>query len=307
MAWRWTWKSWRLFSLLLRSSKRHLFYGFQYCSKLFPAPHACRSVRRCAMQENKPWQEIRTDVRSLYADHLGHALDLLHESLADGDPQLGSAKALHSQRCAISAIMHGFSSLEAVLNFMAYRMFTLDDAAEFIPLTKRNFFVQSIIKRWTNLKITEKCNTILSVSGPSLLPNGVHSKLSEVNNLRNWIVHGTCYHSTLLVAPSSESHVLYEVVDEEPGESWMRWSQKFPLCRFNQPLALNVSDAQTAIRVIVEVLLILSKGTGFKWFYTTCMPHLTACGLFGELECNLDAILGIEKTEPINSADAKSR
>ncbi len=44
------------------------------------------------MQENEPWQEIRTDVRSLYADHLGHALDLLHESLADGDPQLGIEK-----------------------------------------------------------------------------------------------------------------------------------------------------------------------------------------------------------------------
>lgn len=67
---------------------------------------------------------------------------------------------------------------------MAYRMFTLDDAAEFIPLAKRDFFVQSMIKRWDNLKVTEKCNAILSVSGASLLPNGIHSKLSEVNTLR---------------------------------------------------------------------------------------------------------------------------
>jgi len=259
------------------------------------------------MQENEPWQEIRTDVRSLYAEHLGYALDLLHESLADEAPKQGSAKTLHSQRCAISAIIHGFSSLESVLNFMAYRMFSLDDGAEFVPSAKRHFFVQSMIKRWNNLKITEKCNAILSVSGVSLLPNGVHSKLSEVNNLRNWIVHGTSYHSTLLVAPSSEPHVLYEVVDEEPGESWKGWRQKFPLCRFNQPLALNVLDAQTAFRVIFEVLLILSKGTGFKWFYTTCIPHLTACGLSGDFECNLDAILGTGKTEPLNSADAKSR
>jgi hypothetical protein len=258
------------------------------------------------MQKNERWEEIRTDVRSLYAEHLGHALDLLHESLADEDTHPGSAKALHSQRCAISAIIHGYSSLEAVLNFMANRMFTLENAPEFIRMSMRDFFVQSMIKRWVNLKVTEKCNTILSVSGASLLPNGVHSKLSEVNNLRNWIVHGTSYHSTLLVAPSSEPHVLYEVVDEEPGESWRRWNQKFPLCRFNQPLALNVSDAQTALRVIVEVLLILSKGTGFKWFYTTCMPELTACGLFGDLECNLDAILGIEKTEPQNAADGES-
>jgi hypothetical protein len=248
------------------------------------------------MQENEPWQEIGTDVRSLYANHLGHALDLLHESLADRDSHPGSAKALRSQRCAISAIIHGFSSLEAVLNFMAYRVFMLDDAAEFIPLANRDFFVQSMIKRWDNLKVTEKCNTILSVLDHSLLPNGVHSRLSEVNNLRNWIVHGTCYHSTLLVEPSSEPYVLYEVVDEEPGESWKRWNQKFPLCRFSQPLALNVSDARTALRVIIEVLLILSKGTGFKWSYTTCQPHLTPCGLYGDLECNVDAILGIEKT-----------
>jgi hypothetical protein len=189
---------------------------------------------------------------------------------------------------------------------MAYRMFTLDDAAEFIPLAKRGFFVQSMIKRWDNLKVTEKCNAILSVSDAALLTNGVHSKLSEVNTLRNWIVHGTCYHSTLLVAPSLESRVLYEVVDEEPGESWKRWNQKFPLCRFNQPLALNVRDAQAALRVIIVVLLILSRGTGFKWFYTTCIPHLTACGLFGDLECNLDAILGVEKTEQKNAADGES-
>ena len=211
------------------------------------------------MQKNERWQEIRTDVRSLYADHLGHALDLLHESLADNVKHLGSAKALRSQRCAISAIIHGFSSLESVLNFMAYRMFSLDDTPEFIPLEKRDFFVQSMIKRWDHLRITEKCNAILSVSGVDLLPNEVHSKLLEVNNLRNWIVHGTCYHSTLLVAPSSEPHVLYEVVDEEPGENWKGWRQKFPLCRFNQPLALNVLDAQTALRVIIEVLLILSR------------------------------------------------
>jgi len=259
------------------------------------------------MQENEPWQEIRTDVRSLYADHLGHALDLLHESIEGKGAQIGSAKMLHSQRNAISSIVHGFCSLESVLNFMAYRMFSLEDTTEFIPLENRNFFVQSMIKRWDNLRIMEKCNAILSVSNASLLPNGVHSKLSEVNNLRNWIVHGTCYHSTLLVSPSSEPNVLYEIVDEEPGDSWKNWSKKFPLCRFNQPLAIDVSDAQTALRVIIEALLILSKGTGFKWFYTTCFPNLTACGLLGELECNLDAILGIETTEPLNSADAKSR
>ena len=258
------------------------------------------------MQVNEPWREIRTDVRTLYADHLGHAIDLLHESLANRDSEPGSPNALHSRRCAMSVMIHGFSSLESVLNFMAYRMFTLDDAAEFIPLTKRDFFVQSMIKRWDNLKVTEKCNAILSVSGASLLPNGVHSKLSEMNNLRNWIVHGTCYHSTLLVAPSSEPHVLYEVVDEEPGESWKRWNQKFPQCRFNQPLALNVSDAQTALRVIIEVLLILSKGTGFHWFYTTRLPQIAPCGLYGELPCNLNAILGIEKTEQENTSDGES-
>ena len=256
------------------------------------------------MQKNEPWQEIRTDVRTLYADHLGHALDLLHESHADAEAHLGHVKALHSKRCAISAIIHGFSSLEAVLNFMAYRMFTLDDVAEFIPMEKRGFFVQSMIKRWGNLRITEKCNAILSVSGASLLPNEVHSKLSEVNNFRNWIIHGTCYHSTLLVAPSSEPQVLYEVVDEEPGENWKGWNKKFPLCRFSQPLAINVSDAQTALRVIIQALLILSKGTGFKWFYTTCRPQLTACGLFGDLDCNLEAILGMERTEQSPAHDS---
>ena len=255
------------------------------------------------MPQSDPWQEIRTDVRTLYADHLGHALDLVRQSLSSGEEQPASAQSLYSQRCAMSAIVHAFSSLEAVLNFMAYRMFTIKDAPEFIPVEKRGFFVQSMINRWDNLKVTEKCNAVLSVSHAALLVNEVHSRLSEVNKLRNWIVHGKCYHSTLLVAPSPEAHVLYEVVDEEPGENWKDWKNKFPLCHFNQPLALNHSDAQTALRVIIETLLILSRGTGFKWFYTTCLPNLTVCGLSGDMECNLAAFFGIEGTEQGHGSD----
>ena len=78
------------------------------------------------------------------------------------------------------------------------------------------------------------------------------------------------------------------------------------MCLFNHPLALNVSDARKALRVIVEVLHILSKGTGFKWSYTVCLPRLTICELRGDLECNLDAILEVEETESQNAADGES-
>jgi len=250
------------------------------------------------MQRDKPWQEIRTDVRTLYADHLAHALDLLHLARADAEAPSASAQALHSRRRAMSAIIHGFCSIEAVLNFMAYRIFTLEDSPEYIPTENRDFFLQSMIRRWDKLRLVEKCNAVLTVSDGALLPNGLQSRLSEVNTLRNWIVHGTCYHSTLLVSPAPEVHIMYEVVDEERGKSWKDWEDKFPTCKFNQPLALDHTDAQTALRIVIEALLTLSRRTGFKWFFTTCVPNMVACGLDGSLESDLDRILGIEKTEP---------
>ena len=250
------------------------------------------------MQKHEPWQEDRIDVRTLYHNHLAYALDLLHQALGGANAGPASAEALHAERCAMSAIIHGFSSLEAALNFMRCRMFTVSDGPEFIPVADRDYLAQRMVERWDKLAVTEKCNTILSVLRAPLLPNELHSRLSEVNTLRNWLVHGVCYHSRLLVAPSSEEGVPYEVIYEEPGESWKNWDKKFPLCRFNQPLAINLLDAQTALRVVLQVLLSLSKSTGFNWFYTTCKPHLAACGLFGDLECNLDVMLGMKKTEP---------
>jgi hypothetical protein len=255
--------------------------------------------------ENEPWQELRTDVRTLYGDHLGHALGLLRQSVAHEGGQSSTAHILRSQRYAISAIIHAFCSLESVLNFMAYRMFSIEDGPEFIPEDKRGFFVKSMVNRWDYLKVTEKCNAILSVSQALLLPNEVNSRLSEVGKLRNWIVHGKCYHSTLLVSPSPDPHVLYEVIDEEASKSWKDWEQRFPFYHFNQPLAVNHSDARTVLRVIIETLLILSRGTGFKWFYTTCFPQLSACGLSGDTECDLDGLLGIESTEPSASVDLR--
>jgi hypothetical protein len=255
------------------------------------------------MPQSGQWQEIRTDVRTLYADHLGHALDLLRQSVAGSREHPGSAKSLYACRCAMSAVVHAYSSLEAVLNFVAFRMFTIKDGAEFIPEDNRGFFVQSMVNRWDHLKVAEKCNAVLSVSQAPLLPNELNSQLAEVSKLRNWIVHGKCYHSTLLVTPSDEAHVLYEVVDEEPGETWKDWEKKFPTCHFNQPLAVNHSDARKVLRVVIETLMILSRGTGFKWFYTTYFPSLSVCGLSGDEACDLDVLLGIEKTEQGHGSD----
>ena len=246
------------------------------------------------MNPQQKWEDIRTDVRTLYAHHLGHAIDLLRQSCAAANEPPGSAASIQAQRHAISAVMHSVSSLEATLNYMAYRLFTLKDAPEYIPPERRGFFVQSMAKRWPDLKLIEKCNTILSVSDGSTLSNELQSRLSELNTYRNWIVHGKCYHSTLLVAPGSASNIEYLVVDEEPGESWKDWGDKFLHCHFNEPLALDHTDAQTALRIVVETLLLLSRKTGFCWFFQTCIPQYAACSLDGGLEANLGKILGMQ-------------
>ena len=178
------------------------------------------------MQDNELWQEIRTEVWTLYSYHLDMR-SIFSVNRSQTEIPIRAPVRLYTpngQPFPLLSMVFSHSKQYSIL----WPTACLRWQAEFIPVTKEDFFVQSVIKRRRNLHVAEKCNTILSVSDAHLLPNDVHRRLSEVNNLRNWIVHGTCYHSTLLVVPSSEPHVLYEVVDEEPGKSWGRLEQKVP-------------------------------------------------------------------------------
>lgn len=238
--------------------------------------------------------ERRTEVRSLYADHIGYALDLLWRSVDLARDDVNAASLLESRRCATSAVIHGVCAVEALLNFVCYRRFYVQASPKFIPCERRDILLHTMLKHWRRLTTVDKFNLILSVESSSEVPGHLQCRMAEVNNLRNWLVHGMAYHSTLQVIAASHHPPKYVVLDDEPSQNW---EQKFPVCHFNEPLALTYHDAQTALRVVLEVLLLLSQQTEEPWYFMTCYPELCAHGLNGKLPMEFNPLLRIEETE----------
>lgn len=237
---------------------------------------------------NGCWQDIRDDVLTLYADHLGQAIDQFYLSISTDS---NTDSSIYSHRCAVSSIIHGYSALESVLNFIAYRTFSLESSCEFIPKEQRTVTANLCNRSWNDLGVIEKCNKIIETYGGIALQENLTAQLKELNILRNWIVHGNCCHSTILTTPSPEDNIVYTIIDEEPGKKLSELRKKFPLCHFNDPLAICYTDTRTALTVIIQALYCLAKSTKLKWSYTTYQPKICVCMISGDLECDFDAVL----------------
>jgi hypothetical protein len=247
------------------------------------------------MADSQKEEILKTEIRSLYALHLGLALDEMREAndlAAEGSQ--GDNWYL-ARRLSLSSILHSFCSLEALLNYLGYRRFFYPDAEEYILPEKRGFLLTRLVRSWDNLRVTEKVNGLLWSYSGSVLPPELERRLDELNNLRNWIAHGKTYHTISLIEPHPDIPHGYYVVDEEVS---IDWSKKFPRCKFNEPHSLDHQDARTALAVIIELFLHISKMTGHHWFFTTFYPDVCTHGIDGSLPANIDGILGLVKTEP---------
>jgi len=239
---------------------------------------------------------LKTEIRSLYALHLGMAFDEMREAKDLSKDASNGDNWFKARRLSLSSILHAFCSLEALLNYLGYRRFFYSEADEYIQPEKRDFLLNRLLKSWEKLRVNEKASALIwSYSSEVLSPN-IEGRLIELNNLRNWIAHGKTYHTISLIEQHPDIPYGYYIVDEEIS---VDWTKKFPRCKFKEPHALDPEDAQTALRLIIELFNILSKSTGQNFFYTTLYPISQPCGLYGNLPVNIDNYFKTPKTEPL--------
>jgi hypothetical protein len=210
--------------------------------------------------------------KSLDIHHLGHAIDLYRMAVEQ------SAKNSDlSYHLAMSSIIHSFCGMESVINRIGYNLFFNEDSIKYIVPAKRDFLLKRLIKSWDNVAITEKLQFVLYYSGKFEIPRLLENQLRELNNYRNWIVHGFAFKETYLIdrLPVSESEYASGLISRGTlvdQESSVDWSTKFPVTKFNAIDSIKLDDAKLALSIVFTVCQILSATTDTSITILTCYP-----------------------------------
>ena len=142
-----------------------------------------------------------------------------------------------AKRFVLSSIIHANSGLESVVNFLGFELFSNEDSSRFIQIEQRDFLLTKFVKTWDRAPCLDKISFVLSHSSKTMLPAKLQNQLRELNNLRNWLVHGFCYKTTLLLEPKENG--TFNVVDTEDTLDWVK---KFPNTKFKPLDQLGIED-----------------------------------------------------------------
>jgi hypothetical protein len=235
---------------------------------------------------------LKEEIKSLHSLHIGLAIDEMREATDLMKDKDKSPDLLLVRRLAISSILHSFCSLEALISYLGFKRFESPESDDFLSLDDRGYFLNRYLKSWEKLNTIEKINGLHVSYCDDVLDQKIKDRLLELNNLRNWIVHGKVYSTVSLIEPidAFPGGQGYYIIDEEIS---IKWKEKFPHCKFKEPHYLDHKDAQVALRIVIEVFLLLSNLTGHHFFFTTYYPSISANGLAGDMTADIDGILGI--------------
>jgi len=204
---------------------------------------------------------------TLFDNFLAQAIDELQRA---GDM---SAKKTYKElkiesRYAISSIIHSFLALDSLINYLGFELFfsSHPEPDVFIDETERSYALKHVLKLWRNqrLSVLEKIDLILAEKKLQPLNSNTVLKIKELNNLRNWVVHGKPYSMTLYAENVWEGlwlHSTLKDVEDDFGKD------KFPITKFNSPANLNKNDAKTALIIVLEVITFIIPN--FQWFHPT--------------------------------------
>jgi len=110
-------------------------------------------------------------------------------------------------------------------------------------------------------------------------------KIAEINNLRNILMHGSSYNTTMLLDPSGENS--WEVHDQEDS---VDWSKKFPANKFNSPVMLDYYDAKKCLETILDVCKKFYSKHPIGLSVSTSYPEGNYKAFYGD-EINFDELL----------------
>jgi hypothetical protein len=102
-------------------------------------------------------------------------------------------------RHSVSSIIHATCSLDSLANYLGFEMFFNQTSEKYIPLNRRSFALQKLLKDWGfRLQVLDKFDLIFAEVKSELLRQSLREQFNELNNLRNWLVHGKPYTITFL-------------------------------------------------------------------------------------------------------------
>jgi len=234
---------------------------------------------------------LKEEIKSLHSLHIGLAIDEMRKASDMINEKDKSPDLLLVRRLSVSSILHAYCSLEALINYLGFFRFESPESDDFLPPNKRGYFLNRYLKSWERLNTIEKINGLHVSYCDDVLDQNLNNRLSELNTLRNWVVHGKIYSTVSLIEqidayPQGQG---YYIIDEEVSMKW-----KFPYCKFKEPHYLDHLDAQVALRIVIEAFQLLSKITGRHLFFRTYYPSFSANSLGGDMTANIDKILGIK-------------
>ncbi|MFN8231149.1 MAG: hypothetical protein U0V03_09545 [Bacteroidia bacterium] len=187
---------------------------------------------------------LQTTTNNLSSTHIGLALEYLYES----------RKIKQWNKQCLSTIIHGFIGLESYVNFLGHELFFNDESHLYLSLDKKELPLKKLLNSWgSTLPVLDKIEYLLSLKSKSL-PDNLKFQLIELNNLRNWLVHGFSYKTTYLLEPDNVKEQTYSVLDMEDN---VDWKKKFPHTKFHSLSLLDFSDAEIALKIVLEVLKVL--------------------------------------------------
>src|SRR4029079_17691164 len=105
-----------------------------------------------------------------------------------------------------------------------FELFFNEDSPRYVRPEQRDFLLKKSIRSWDTTPFIEKTAFVLFHASKGELPSKLENQLRELNNLRNWLVHGFSYKTTYLLDPKPNETGDYEVVDIEES---IDWSKKF--------------------------------------------------------------------------------
>lgn len=192
--------------------------------------------------------ELQNFTVDLVSAHLSQAINLYNQS--DNNKRM---LCMNRYNC-ISSIIHSVSAVEACVSRIAYETFYNKKSIWYISKEKRDIPLNRMIDSWFSVQTLEKINLFLQIFSKTKLNASLESKFRELNNLRNWLVHGFCYETVYLLSPNGND--IFDLIDKEDSISW---ELKFKINKFNSIDEIDKTDAYKALKISLEILQKLSE------------------------------------------------
>src|SRR6185369_1117480 len=196
---------------------------------------------------------------SLTNVHFTQAIDNYLEAVDYAKTSSRAYNWIRSKYNSISSIIHSYSALESVVSETGHSLFFATKSHLYVPAQQRNYTLRKTISNWQNTTCIDKLSIIMEQLSGTAMDDRVLTRLRELNNLRNWLVHGFVFESILLLqenADFSENNQTYTLEDREDTVDWRK---KFPNTKFNPLDEIDATDARKALEIALSVVLGIFK------------------------------------------------